>query len=634
MAVYEIEIYDPNYSSVIFTIQGTAKITRPRVKTMDMLRGSSLNMQLEADTDSTYQEPLYSTVGDKQLPVLVTKDGIDFWNGWIKPDGIVESFVTDFWLINIQAVDGLGLLENIKFLNPDGDIYQGSMSELDILQRCIELTGATMNYRIYDLNMYFSVDDTDPVITQQALFDTYVNTDRYVKDDKKGSVFTVKEVLESLLKKYGCFITQQENKWHIVRIIDYYTDATSISFSEYDSDGVFISYGAVDPRTTLGSDIDGYNPCHAGANQQKNYNAALGGFKAYYEYGIVNSVLENPKMYFNDGVGDIDGWTVYDHATDWDFVLKDAIPGWASGYYEGQMLPQNSSTTDKTIEYDHTTYDNDLDLDATLKIKIEAFVNLDVGGLACVYGQKIRVTFIGDSGTPYYLNDTGEWTISVANIQLYKYNWSVGRRTREMNFTTDISANGLPEDGTITLIFYRPYYDDTDYGSYTVIKNISIAGVQLGVKGESWTATKTDEVSAVVDVESKVFVCDNDGDSYIGAIEDSAANNTVQWAKAISGVIDDTKMFPLLNWLARDRMQISGGNSMIFRGGILGYLPYLGVLTINNIDGNFQCLSYTHDLKTDRIEAEFERVFDDDIYDDLSLTFALESENIVRPAIE
>ncbi|MCP4052879.1 MAG: hypothetical protein GY739_07410, partial [Mesoflavibacter sp.] len=257
-----------------------------------------------------YYTRLIETVGDKKIVVVLYKDGDVIFNGFLKPDGIYESFVTDFWVINVQAIDGLGLLENIKFLNEDGAPYQGSMNELEILARCLELTGQTMDFRIYYLNLFFSIDEDAPLLSNQPFYDTYVNADRYIKEDNSSSVFTVKEVLESILKKYGAFICQQDGYWHIVRIIDYFRTVEDVSYSQYEVDGTYKADANIDPRTELGSDINDFNPCHAGGNQSKFYKAALGAYKAIYKYGLVKSILENRKIYFNDEVGDIDGWIV------------------------------------------------------------------------------------------------------------------------------------------------------------------------------------------------------------------------------------------------------------------------------------------------------------------------------------
>ena len=131
-----------------------------------------------------------------------------------------------------------------------------------------------------------------------------------------------------------------------------------------------------------------------------------------------------------------------------------------------------------------------------------------------------------------------------------------------------------------------------------------------------------------------MYVGDNESDTYLGALEDVNGDNTLKWAKTIASVIDTSKQYALLNWMARDRMTISGGNATIYSGGIYGYLPYFGVLSINNVDGLFMTTEWSYDTKNNKISATHERIFTDDIYSDVTVDFQLESDNIVTPSIE
>jgi len=644
---FKIEISDPNYNSYIRQVQGKAVLEYPRVKTMDMLRGSVLKMQLEASVTDNYQQRLYEVVGDKKLPVTLYKDGVVFWNGFIKPDGIVESFVSDYWIINIQAVDGLGLLDNIKFLDSSLNIYQGNFNELEILARCLELTGHDMNFRIHDLNLYFTVDNSDPTLSQEAIIDTYVNTDRYVNDDQNNTVFTAKEVLESILKKYGAFVTQQNGKWNIVRIIEFFTTSTSLAYTEYLIDGTQDSSGTIDPQQVLGSEINSFSPCHAGGNQQKNYKPSLGAYKVVYKYGFVASIIDNPKVYW-DSVTTISNWT-YEDITFFDFTaLQPAIGGYPSGYYQSEFLSiQRAEIVVFGVSYNNfdtecltstTGVTSEVDGAVGLKFSIKA----DIFQGNKTLGMFAQLKLIGDSGTDYYLNDNGEWTLSTAIVRIFENTYS---RLTENDLvflggrTMTISTNLTPESGTVEVHLFRPTSEKNTFAALVedkvIITNVTVAAnVDANVKGESHTATRISNATAVVDTEEKISVGDNVSDLYIGGLEDSSDENTDSWCKAPGGTIDSSKKWKLLNWMVRDRLTISSGNATVFSGSIFGYLPYLGVLSIENIDGLFMTIKWSYDLANNVINADHERIFQDDIYSDIDYSFELESDNVIRPAIE
>ena len=90
----------------------------------------------------------------------------------------MESFVTDYWYINIQAIDGLGYLDNIQFLDSNKQQYFGPQNELLLLARCLQLTGSKIDFRLYDFNLYFTTNSDGPILTNKPITDTYVNTDR------------------------------------------------------------------------------------------------------------------------------------------------------------------------------------------------------------------------------------------------------------------------------------------------------------------------------------------------------------------------------------------------------------------------------------------------------------------------
>ena len=100
----------------------------------------------------------------------------------------------------------------------------------------------------------------------------------------------------------------------------------------------------------------------------------------------------------------------------------------------------------------------------------------------------------------------------------------------------------------------------------------------------------------------------------------------------MNGVIEEDSR-QLLEWLVRDRLQISGGNAKKFSGGIFGYLPYLGVLRIDGLNGVFMTTKYSWNTKDNTIDAEHIRIFTDDIFSDVEYSFAFESDNVVKPTV-
>ena len=640
---YEIKISDPNYTSTfVREVQGTAVLDYPKVDTMDILRGSVLKMQLEASVDIQYYSFLYNTVGDAQLGVELFRDNEIFWRGFIKPDGIVESFVNDYWIINVQAIDGLGYLDNTQFLDSDGFIYSGPVSEIDLLTRCLQLTGQTMNFRLYDFNIYFTTNDkVNPSIANTPITDTYVNTDRYRQTDQEKSAFTAKEVLESILKKYGAYVVQENGYWNVIRLIDYFSEETSLRYFEYDYLGVYTGNTEIPNRVqVLGSQINGFYPHHANANQQKYYNVALGSYKVYYEYAFVESIMLNSNILFNDNVGDIDFWNIINGR---ESLFRFNLVG---SKYVADFLTQ--------VDEDWTALQSDQfqRVSKADVLTIEAETTYEVRNIDTTE-HRAFVKLHADDGLIYYLDDLtpANWHIEERAIRFFNINIGLSFNNRGTQSYT-VNTQGCPADGYLEVIFLMPSFngDDIGFSGFCRIDKFSITGGPTGIKGESFTATRGVEVisgrrkiTAVVELTENVYVGDNGSDIYIGGIEDNTEANTVFWSKkVVNGQINVAQQLPLLEWMVRDRLQISSGNALTFSGGIYGYLPYLGITTIDNVvtetepptPHKFMTTKYTYNLALNITSVEFQRVFDQIIDNDMKTTGrVLEGVTVVRPSV-
>jgi len=73
------------------------------------------------------------------------KNGVVIFEGYIKPDGIQQSYVNDEWLINIESTDGLGALKDLSFVQANGLHFTGKMSFYDIIKGCLDRTHLSMD---------------------------------------------------------------------------------------------------------------------------------------------------------------------------------------------------------------------------------------------------------------------------------------------------------------------------------------------------------------------------------------------------------------------------------------------------------------------------------------------------------
>ena len=652
--VYRIEINDPDFEGTKRTVQGRATLSYPKTKTMDILRGSTLKMELEASNDTSYYAFLVEKVGDAKLPVILYRNGNVHWSGFIKPDGVLESMVNDYWILSVQALDGLGYLENTSFIDYDGYSYSGPMKELDILARCLSFTGQEINFRIYNFNIYFSVSGgAAPNMTQKPISETFINSDRFKQADNEASPFNAKEVLEALLKKYGAYVTQQDGVWNVVRLIDYFSKEIAVDYDQYLFNGVLAGSSiGINRIFTLGSQINDFYPHHANANQQKYYNPSLGAYKVLYKYGFVESIMLNSNLVFNDTDGNIDNWVLSSPYGGPDYVDYSSIRDGYAPLFRPQVGSEDKQAI-RSVQYQIVSRNDILTISGEAKYKLG---NIDIGYHKT--RQEIIVSILSvDGGPTYYLNSESppKWSTEAAKTNLFAIE---GENVIEGIASSNMVCQDCPVSGVLSVSFLLPelyfyYLSPPIMNTWSVkLNRFNIKAKQLNVEGESFTAIRSQDEpnrikrssAAVVEKAEDIFVGDNQSDIYNGSIEDSQGRNTIYWSKkTVNGTINTKKRFPLLNWLVRDRLQISSGNSLTFSGGVYGYLPYLSIIEIDKIGvpiqnpvklHRFMTVKYSYDLSRNLISVDYERIFQDNIDNDVSVSGPiLEGAKVVKPLI-
>ena len=179
---------------------------------LEAIIGSEATLNLIA-TEDFELEDLY-TENEREFLVEIFRNGSLIWSGFIIPDGCQESFTFAPYAISVNAVDGLGLLKNLSYVQNDGNFYLGKQTFIEVIQACLvrlDAPSLVLNtcVNIYETSMTQG-DSYDP-------FDmAYVNAERYIKDD----IFTpmnCEDVLRSILEEWTAVIVQSDGEWYIYR---------------------------------------------------------------------------------------------------------------------------------------------------------------------------------------------------------------------------------------------------------------------------------------------------------------------------------------------------------------------------------------------------------------------------------
>jgi len=305
---YLCGIYKKNYNGLATQVQGKAVLEKGAIKDhLDPIRGTGLSLELEASTNLSFED-LY-TENEQDYMVRLFKNNKTLFVGFLKPDGIFQSFVRDNWIITLDCVDGLGALSNLSFVKSNGLYFIGKMKALDIVYYCLKRSGIELKLNV-SINVFYeglTIDSTTDILNN-----IYMNADRFYKNDGKtgtdGTVMSCEEVLKSVLDVFCACITQQDGEWYIFKPNELYLNQY-VEFKRYDINNFYLGNVTKNLNKNLGSQIDNFYPHHCNENQQIEIKGGVSAFRLGYKYGYVSSLLSNPKLVHDSGLN-YDGWTV------------------------------------------------------------------------------------------------------------------------------------------------------------------------------------------------------------------------------------------------------------------------------------------------------------------------------------
>jgi hypothetical protein len=210
---YYIRIYKKGFTGTPTQINGYGVLKYGNAKDLlDPIRGNGLDLNLEADLSLTLED-LY-TEEENIFTVLFLRGNKLLFEGFLKPDGIYQSFVNDRWMLSLTCVDGLGILKDLAFVQSNGVPFTGKMKIIDIIYYCLKRTGLEM-----DLNIGVDIIYDGMLENENVFENTYLNVDRFVKNDGE-TIMNCQEVLISILSIFNAQICQQNGEWFVYRSFD------------------------------------------------------------------------------------------------------------------------------------------------------------------------------------------------------------------------------------------------------------------------------------------------------------------------------------------------------------------------------------------------------------------------------
>ena len=568
---YTLNIYKSNYLGSASEIFGTFTLKKSSVDTiLTPIRGTGLDLALEASQTLTFDEFLLEDEFTYKTELL--KGSQTIFEGYIKPDGCQQSYVNDAWMVNIESVDGLGLLKDLSFVRANGLRFTGKLSVYDVIKGCLDRTKLSMV-----INTSTNVEYVD-YAGSNILKDVFVRSDRFIKDKDDSVLMDCNEVLKSMLNLFSAVITQQEGQWWIYRPNDLILNGYT-TFINQDTDTTFVK----NLNAVLGSQINNFYPHHCEGNQQIEVKGAISAYRLNYQYGFLDGFILNPNLN-HDASLVYNNWTV-NPTLGANILLNN--PSDSSGVI---MKPGGSifSIAEVITSDVFEAFQGDI-----LTFKATA----QTTWIKNVFYFKIKTS------DGYFLNDNNEWELGSGGFGETFTHFTCGANLNPSIITAGFELLMPPilNDCDLSVVICRPIPDVGIVNGLSEVTSVQITDQTIkrqGIVGEFHTVSRRLPPSSITKENQKVFNGDG-AEILIGSIyKDDLETRTNLWSRK-----NKFENLPLLGISAMDDLRIQSSPIKSFSGSIFGEIPYMSVITIDNVNGLFMPIEYNYNPKTNKSDS-------------------------------
>lgn len=254
---HKVEILERNYAGSSSEVLCSATPSMYRLNSDgedrdQVIRASEFKLFIEAETESQYID-LYTEDSRFYQLKYYRDSGSGFelkWIGYINPFLYSESYTKAPNGIEVIATDGLANLKDLNFLNESGINFYSRGSALSFISQILKKCDLDLNI-LSGINLYENsmpqTDADDPLMYTEVNPTIYFDVSE-VDEDGNFETEDCAYVIENILKEFKASICQANGKWVIYRPEE---TRDEFDYREFDSNGVYVSNGTIDPIVYL-----------------------------------------------------------------------------------------------------------------------------------------------------------------------------------------------------------------------------------------------------------------------------------------------------------------------------------------------------------------------------------------------
>ncbi|HQQ81945.1 MAG TPA: hypothetical protein PK059_02090 [Cyclobacteriaceae bacterium] len=433
---------------------------------------AQLALCLKSATNFSLQE-LFNTTADIYR-VQYYCEGILKLVSKIYPQSYSEDYNESVsYPVNITATDGLIELDDIDYVDDNGNRFKGTQRAIEVIAQCLAKLRFNLNIRVA-CNLYASGMAT--TAADDPLDQSYVDNRSYYTD---ADALSCLEVIKRIISPSTGSIVQWGGYWYIVRWEELVK--SSVDFREYDPKGTYVSNSSMAPIVDIRKSEDTRTRLTwTGASTTLDMVLPQGNIEVTYKQGLLKSLLKNADF------------SVIKQNSPYQQV-KEVID--TSGF----VIVNNSDTalTTGLAKVENSLTNVALVLTGTGL----AYIMGQVPSFVMGFGDKIKIAIryrIDDtlstfryqkvkmriSHGSYYLQQDGNWTTTVSEIYVYEKDFNKWKST-EIIAKSYILIGSATVTSTLSIRVYSSWVSDAEFTSFASQKTKVTAGLPSGYRTES-----------------------------------------------------------------------------------------------------------------------------------------------------
>lgn len=428
----ELKIWQEGYVGAIIDLQGIDVNLQYIPNSDDIFEpiiASQLGITIDF-TDNISDMIDFTNIDDRYTYVEMYVDSVIEWVGYVLNDNVEISYSTGRKIVAFNAIDGLGMLKDITFAPPIGNLGVNDIgSMLTILRTCFNNLEYKNNRNIITICSYFSVGMSDRSVNswRDPFAQAYLNYRTFLEDE--FTYINCFDVVSNIAKSFGCRVFQAKAKWWIVAINEF--AEPNAYYTEYLPTGIRVDNGDGNLINTS-STIEGYTGNTSGLYFVDNsqFKIMKKGFYKIVSQGkveISQNYIPNGDLRENDGT-EATYWT-RNSTGDGTCLLQSNTT--LDYFYFELTAPSGgpAGTASVTLDSVSNAY-------VTTSDALELNITIGASSVATPIGF-IDITI--DTGTlVYYLNNNKEWQTTATSYTVYNPKTSGAAQDFDLSLKTAI----------------------------------------------------------------------------------------------------------------------------------------------------------------------------------------------------